>query len=513
MKTFKPLFFLFLCLILVSAKTEKVQAASEFNPNRILEDNVLLNTGSMSAYDIQKFLEEKGSFLANYTISNAYGTSKSAAEIIWDAANNNYDCGGVVLGENPTEAERMIKCKKITTVNPQFLLVLLQKEQSLIQNASPSQKALDEATGYGCPTGQSCNPYWKGFGKQVNSAALQFLAYINNPERYGFKNGATYIAKDKYSMLKTPAQAILDGTYNSIVASPGFVSITIENKATAALYNYTPHIYNGNFNTHRLMESYFPNTNSIIPSTPTRYRNFPNGSLLKDPNKPEIWLIENGQKRHFSNWSTFASRFRLEQVISATQAEIDRYQTGSPIKFPEYSLVKTPENKIYLLVGKEKRPFANESVFKNFGFHPDEVESANENDLSSYTIGQTITATSTYLTGTLMQDNKTNEYFYIENGTKALIDKLIIDIKYPGQVIIKKSTAELNAFKTVSPIVFADGTLTRTNMHPTVYLISDGKKRPFASDAVMESYGYKAENVIVATSQLLYNYPMGEIIQ
>ena len=494
-----------------------LKAQAEFNPNRIVEDNFLLNTSSMNVSQIQSFLEEKGSFLANYVIKNAYGTSKTAAQIIWDAANSNYNCDGVDLSDNPTEAERMVKCKKETTVNPQFLLILLQKEQSLISKASPSQKALDEATGYGCPTGGYCNPYWKGFGKQVNSAALQFKAYLDNPERYGFKNGGTYIAKDKYSMLKTPAQAIQDGTYNSIVASPGFTAITIENKATAALYNYTPHVYNGNYNVYKLLNDYFPevaNVSSPIINNPVKeLRSFPNGTLLKAETQPEIWLIDNGQRRHFANWSTFASRFSLDQVITASEGEIDRYSTGPAIKFPNYSLVKTDKGNIYLLVDDKKRPFASEEVYKNFGFHPDELESAKETELLSYDLGKEITFESTYLTGVIVEEVETGKFFYLEDNTKAPIDKLVIETRYPNQTITKKKTSELSGFNTVDPILFKDGTLVRTSLHPTIYLISDGKKRPFASQEVFEKLGYNQDKIIIASSQVLYYYDKGEIIK
>ena len=496
----------------------KTGASSEFNPNRIIEDSVLLNTKSMTLQEIQDFLANRNSFLANYTTEAAYGETKGAAQIIYDAANNNYDCAGVTLSEKPTEAERKLKCKNITTINPQFLIMLLQKEQSLIQNPNPSQKALDEAMGYGCPTGGFCNPYWKGFGKQVNSAALQFLAYMQNPNRYNFKVGGTYIAKDKFSMLKPVATAINDGTYNSIVTAPNFTSVTIENQATAALYTYTPHVYNGNYNVHRLMGLYFPDSNSQIttpaPTTPiiNFRRNFPNGSILKTANKPEVWLIENGQRRHFANWASFISRFRPEQIVIASDEEINYYPQGAQIKFANYALVQTPNEKIYLLVGQEKRPFDSLTVYKNIGFNPEELEKASEEELAGFKIGKSITAASTYITGALLEDNKTGEIFHVENGVRYPVDKVLIGTKYLDRTITKRTTKDLSAFSLGAPIILDDGSLAMTSNYPTIYLISDGKKRPFATNEVFKSLGYDEKNVIIASSQFLYNYPMGEVI-
>ncbi len=489
-----------------------------YNPNRILEDNDILNYNTMSFADIQNFLISRPGILKNYSTINAYGELKSAAEIIYDAVRNNFDCSGVTLSDQPTAVERSLKCRRITTINPQLLLVLLQKEASLIDDPSPSQGRLDAATGYGCPTGQGCVPYWKGFGKQVNSAALQFLAYMQEPQKYGFKMGETYVAKDKYSKLQTIAQAMAKPvddphSYAKIIASPEMVSVTPQNQATAALYNYTPHIYNGNYNTYLLWNRYF-GTAVVTPPPGGISRIYPDGSLLKADNAPEIWLITNGgQKRHFANWSTFITRFRPEQIVTVAATELENYPTGSPIKFPNYSLVQTPDKQIYLLVDKEKRPFASAEVFKKFGFNPEELEQAATDDLADYKTGQTITATSTYVTGALLQDSASGEVFYVENGTKYPVATEILGLKYPDRKPIKKTTATLKTYRDGEPILLDDGSLVKTNNYPIVYLISEGKKRPFADEFAFAKYGYSFQNVVTLSSQFLYHYDMGAAIQ
>jgi hypothetical protein len=514
-----PIITLILAIIIIttlaiSTKTQAQTLTAEYNPNNIISNSEMLDVYSLSLEEIQGFLSEKGSYLANYITSNAYGEIKSAAEIIYDAARNNYDCTGVSLSDSPTEAEREIKCKHITTVNPKVLLVLLQKEQSLIENSSPTQKALDEATGYGCPTGQTCNPYWKGFGKQVNSAALQIADYMENPNGYNFKVNNIYIAKDKYSKLKSIEEAVRDGSYNSIVSSPGFVTVTIENQATAALYIYTPHVYNGNYNFYRLYNSYF--SNPITEETPISIKPklYPDGALLKTVDSPGIWLIENGKKRPFINYSSFISRFSPNQVITTTQEILDAYPQGENIKFPDYSLVQTPDEKIYLLVGKEKRPFESLSTFKMIGFHEDEIESASQSELNGYIIGQAITATSTYVTGALLQDITTGGVYYVENGTKApLLDRAFLETKFKDQDIIRVNPEILNKYTKVSPILFPDGTLLKSSTFPAVYLISNGTKRAFISEEIFKKLGYSDANIITVSSQVLYQYPLGEPIQ
>jgi len=479
---------------------------SSFNPNNIISDSEMLDVYSMSLEDIQNFLQIKGGYLANLRTENAYGEMKTAAEIIYDAVRNNFDCRGVALSDEPTEAERRLRCRHITTINPKVLLVLLQKEQSLIQNPAPTQKALDEATGYGCPTGQNCNPYWRGFGKQVNSAALQFLTYMQEPARYNFRPNITYIARDRFSMLRSVASAINSSEYNSIISSPDFITVTIENQATAALYNYTPHVFNGNFNFYRLYKAYFPETTvSTI---------YPDSSLLKLENDPGVWLIENGRRRLFLNWSSFISRFDPNQIIITSRAAIEAYPIGQSIRFPDYSLVQTPDKQIYLLVRNEKRPFDNLDAFKAIGFNVEEIEQASVEELVSYITGNTITAKTSYVTGALLQDAKTGGVYYVENGTKApLLHRIFLTTRFKDRPIVKVSQEILNTYPTVAPALFNDGTLLKSDSFPTVYLISNGQKRPFANEAIFRKLGYKMENIITVTSRILFHYPTGAPIQ
>jgi hypothetical protein len=108
-------------------------------------------------------------------------------------------------------------------INPQALLVLMQKEQGLITDPAPPQWKYDSATGSGCPDTAPCDPSSKGFFNQVYGAAQQFKKYRLNPDSYN------YVA----------------GRYNTILYNPnracGSSSVYIENQATAGLYDYTPY--------------------------------------------------------------------------------------------------------------------------------------------------------------------------------------------------------------------------------------------------------------------------------
>lgn len=474
----------FIFLFIPLARAQEIDP--QFNPNLIISDEEIMDYDSLSLSQIQSFLQNKNSYLANYSTTNAHGTVKSAAEIIYDAANNNYNCSGVALSDNPTETEKQLKCRKISTINPKFLLVLLQKESSLIEDPSPAQARLDWATGYGCPDNWACNPYYKGFGKQINSASLQFLAYMKEPQNYSYKAGQTYTFNNPYGTISNEAMIV-----------------TPANQATAALYNYTPHVFNGNYNVYKLYQRYFP-------TQPARY---PNGSLLQAKGEAGVWLIQDGFKRPFLTKSALLSRYSLDKIISVENSDLESYDKGDPISLPNYSIVKAPDASLYLIVGDEKRKFENQAAFKNFGFNPEEIIAATAQDLSYYRNGAVLSANSAYPTGALLRDPQSGGVYYAQDGQKApIIDKVLLSTKFKGKTVQKASAEELARYTKISPVLFDDGELLKSDSSSTVYLVANGTKRPFLSGNDFERLGYKWSNVITVSPQLLYLYPLGDVM-
>lgn len=470
------LYILIISLCLIYAASSRAQG---FDPNNIISDLEIMDHTSMDLADIQKFLENKGSYLANYSCPDANGTIRKASEIIYNAAVKNYDCAGAVLSDSPTEAEKILKCRKIT-INPRFILVLLQKEQSLIEEGSPSQSNLNWATGYGCPDSGGCNARWQGFGKQVNSAALQFRDYMDNPQFYTYRAGNTYVFTNPYSVVsKEP------------------ITVTPVNQATAALYNYTPHVYNGNFNFYKIWQRYFTKI-------------YPDGSLLQADGDVGVWLLQNGLKRPFLSKTALATRFDVNKIIKINKSDLDKYKIGTPIKFPQYSLIRSPRGTIFLLVDDKKRGFTSLEAFRKMGFNPSEVINASWEDIDYYANGANLTATSTYPTGALLQNNKTGGVYYVTDGIKApLVDKIFLTSKFKNKKIIKVPPAELEQYQTAAPYLFSEGELLKTKDSPYAYVISGGKKLLLASDKVFDSLGYKKENIIIVPPNVLYLYDVG----
>jgi hypothetical protein len=429
-----------------------------FNPAYIIGDAEILDYGSMTAKDIDEFLRAKGGFIATYSAPNPDGKVMPMADIIYDRAVTN-------------------------KVNPRFLIVLLQKEQGLIEDPNPKQGQLNWAAGYGCPDSGGCNPRWQGIWKQLNSASLQFRDYMDNPQLYKFKAGGTYIFSNPYA---------------SNPADQKQISVTITNQATAALYNYTPHIYNGNYNFFNLWQKYFS-------------LNHPDGSLIQAKGEKGVWLIQNGKRRAILSFSALSSRFDPSKILTVNPSDLVRYEVGAPIRFPQYSLARSPDGKIYLLVDDQKRGFDSIEAFRKIGFNPEEVVSSSWNDLAGYTDGAPITASSTYPMGALLQDKKGGGVYWVIDGQKApLLDKIFLTTNFKNNRIIKVSAKELDSYQKIAPVIFKDGALIKTTSSPAIYVIANGQKLPITSGKLFEKLGYQWNKIITVSEKILNLHPTGE---
>src|SRR5690606_21253441 len=108
-------------------------------------------------------------------------------------------------------------------INPQVLIVMLQKEQSLVTHTWPSAYRYTAAMGKDCPDTASCDPRSAGFFLQTYGAARQMQIYMEG--RY-----FTWYAPGKTWNIRYDVEA-----------SCGSAPVYVANKATSALYYYTPY--------------------------------------------------------------------------------------------------------------------------------------------------------------------------------------------------------------------------------------------------------------------------------
>ncbi|MDL2235504.1 hypothetical protein LJC07_05020 [Christensenellaceae bacterium OttesenSCG-928-L17] len=231
-----------LLLTLQISNNSSALTVSGFDPGNIMSDYVMGNKNTMSINDIQAFLNSK---IKNCTTDQLRGYSNEARAIA--------PCLKDFRENGQTAAQIIWQASQDYSINPQVLIVLLQKEQSLITDTWPRDGwwwTLDNlgeakkectnsrgepsycvniqyrsATGYGCPDTAPCSSQYFGFTNQIRKAASLFRTVLDG----GWSNypiGDTWVP------------------YNPDSRCGGSV-INIKNRATSALYRYTSYQPNG----------------------------------------------------------------------------------------------------------------------------------------------------------------------------------------------------------------------------------------------------------------------------
>ncbi|MFZ2682159.1 MAG: hypothetical protein WAZ14_03645 [Patescibacteria group bacterium] len=448
----KPL----LTLALLTALFLPLQTALAFDPNYILSDTELQDTDAMNLDQIQAFL--KRGHLADLEIEDHEGRIRDAAEIIWRAAKNNQ-------------------------INPKFLLVLLQKEQSLVEDDSPTQKQLDWAAGYAvcddCSMSDPTLARWKGFGKQVNSAAMQFTeGYLADIEKFGKTAG-------KYG----PGVTVnIDGE-----------SITPLNAATAAMYAYTPHLHG----------------NAVFVAIWKRWfgREYPSGSLLQAAGEDGVWLIQHGYRRPIKSASALASRFDADLILTVSPSDLEQFPIGTAINFPNYSLLKDETGRIYLLVDDSLRYIDSMETFRKVGFSEDELVSITSAEAADYGVGEPITLETSHPQGLLLQLKSTGAVFYIEDGMRhPILDKSVLNARFPNATLTPALPVDIEQYREGTPVTLPEGYLVKSETDPAVYVISEDKLRLIPSESVFLGYGYAWSNIHVVPEYILNLHRLGDTL-
>lgn len=221
--------FLFTFLTQKYKGSDGVKAASlaEFDPGYIISDYQMGNYNSMSEAEIQAFLTAKNS-CGNINHSYYQQLTANNPGVIWHFDDGHFIClseerfgDGEAIGSGETAAHIIWQAAQDYEINPQVLIVLLQKETSLITDPIPNNYDYRKATGYGCPDTAACSSEYYGFKNQVRNAAALFSTVLNG----GWTN---------YPLGKNYIQ------YNPNASCGGSV-VNIRSLATSALYRYTPY--------------------------------------------------------------------------------------------------------------------------------------------------------------------------------------------------------------------------------------------------------------------------------
>ncbi|MFA4895765.1 cell wall-binding repeat-containing protein [Microbacterium sp.] len=188
-----------------------------FSAGNIISDAVFTNKSTMTEAQIQSFFNGK--------VSKCQSGYVCLKDFKISSVNRPADayCSGYTGAANESAARIIYRVAQSCNINPQVLIVMLQKEQGLISHTWPSPWRYDMALGQGCPDTAPCDPNFVGFFHQIYGAARQMQIYMEGKWFQWYAPGKTW------GILYHPN------------ASCGRGNVYVANKATAALYYYTPY--------------------------------------------------------------------------------------------------------------------------------------------------------------------------------------------------------------------------------------------------------------------------------
>ena len=248
----------------------------------IVSDGEFMNSNGMSVADIQTFLDNKiggcdvwgtgpseygGGTRAQYAASRGWpGPPYTCLNLYYEVPKsdpggsmpaNNYSNPSVRPYGSQSAAWIIKNAADRFRINPKILLVKIATESAgpLTGDKWPLFYQYQYSMGAQCPDSgpngsANCDPAYAGFSIQINEAARLMRTYINNMDQpwYGYtENGKKTQFPANRCSGSGPGEGVkVPFTDNCILWNVkqrgcGAQNIYIENKATAALYTYTPY--------------------------------------------------------------------------------------------------------------------------------------------------------------------------------------------------------------------------------------------------------------------------------
>ena len=493
-------------------------SGSNFNAARIIDDSTFFNKNTMNTADIQNFLDAKvPSCRAGYTCLKNYSQSFSS-----QAADS--FCGGIT-GGTKSAANIIFDVAQACNVNPQTILVTLQKEQALVTDTWPEDIQYRSAMGFGCPDTAACDSQYYGFFNQVYRGARQFRKYVAQPGNFNYAAGRTSFI-----------------SYQANTPSCGGTNVAIQNGATAALYNYTPYQPNaaalnnlygtgdscsayGNRNFWRLFNEWFGpttgagyvlaknqddnsqwviynNIKQYIPSaeileawgfteepitmTGSQIASYPTGPwlgrLFHAPNSPALYFADGGKKYYVSSSQMkdiFGFNGQVESYVSS-----DLFNLPTDAGWLSYAVKNASSPALYMAEGINQsgqmslRQYSNPDVF-----HAWEGDSASITTLSDTYFNQIDNAIGTELTGFTVKANNSNSQYQVIAGQKLYLSGRMATLY--NQTYQTVLPATINRLVTSSP---ASQFIRLPGNGVTIYTVDNGNKLPIGSTDILKAW-------------------------
>ncbi len=468
--------------------------------NDLIDDPVFRDSSTMTASQIQAFLNAEGSGLANVRDVENCGSSSGPHYAYYTQF---YSCGTVQVA-----AQIIYDAARAYGINPEAILATLQKEQSLITTPNPTSSQINFAMGYGCPDSGGCS--FPGFFNQVDNGAWQFRTDIelgSGNNWWGY-TPSSYPCNSATRYYSAPLKAGNTVTFTDDNGT-AYETFTLTNMSTATLYCYTPHVYNNpngingvpRFGTTGL---YYSGSYNFVYYF-TLWFGSTTGELVRTPSNGQVYIVNSDNNTKYpvdslgllNDFSTLGLRF-------VDDAYLAQFTTGQAVG----NMVQGPDGTLYLVNAGIKLPFTNCS-----GDVVDYGYACSTSDFIPLTAGQTNKLVSGPAVTKLVKSNTDATIYYVSSGQKHPIpgwnDLLSLNTPLSINVLTSVYVGQMSTGTTM----YAPGSLVKTANSATVYVVKDSSNLFTISSFVYPQELGLPLNVRTMSNSDLSSYTVGSGVQ
>ncbi|MDP2692652.1 MAG: hypothetical protein Q8O88_03380 [bacterium] len=257
----------------------------------------------------------------------------------------------------------------------------------------------------------------------------------------------------------------------------------------------------------------------------------PNNSLLRSSTTGKIYVLLNGQIRYISSTDIFAKYgYKWSNVINVSEEELGGYEVGDDLGVSagaiiEGNVVKASDNPtVYKIEGGKKRPFNSGQVFLGLGFSWADIKIVSIVSLANLDDGDPMEFVATaddIREGSVVKSTDSPAVYLIENGKRrAFTSGQAFESRgYKWNEILSLSPNIIKEYVEGLAIVYMsndeavkEGSLVKAEDNPTVYLISNNRRRIIASERIFLALGYEWESVLTVSANKVNEYAEDLII-
>ena len=240
-----------------------------------------------------------------------------------------------------------------------------------------------------------------------------------------------------------------------------------------------------------------------------RVLRYPNGTFFRTSGSKQTYILEKNVLRHPSSYQARGSRYRATEYVTVPDDIKSAYKVGSNIGFREGAVVSA-DDKVYVISQGAKRP-TTRAALTSLGYNLSAIIETSVTSLAPHPDGATLRAADGYPVGAALKASTSREAWLISGTARPFFSRnvrdsyVIRDIDLAGPADSRMADGSAS-----DPLGFRDGTLVRVADGSTIYIISDGARRPFRSSKILTRMGFKTSNIRTATAAELALHPEGK---